>query len=68
LLGSFTHDAVLDAEAQLVPEVRPADEHHGDGGTPDDVQLDPGLSLEALGGGGRPVLRVYGGRMDVHTR
>ena len=40
-----TYDAVLDTETQLVSEVWPANEHHGDGRTPDDVHLDPGLRL-----------------------
>lgn len=44
----YTHNAVLDAEAQLVPEVWPADEHHGDRRTPNNVHLDPGLRLETL--------------------
>ena len=48
IIGPRTHNAVLDAEAQLVSEVRPADEHHGNRRTPDDVQLDPGLRLETL--------------------
>lgn len=48
VISPRTHNAVLDAEAQLVPEVRPADEHHGDRRTPDDVHLDPGLRLETL--------------------
>lgn len=43
-----THNAVLDAKAQLVSEVRPADENHGDRRTPDNVHLDPGLRLETL--------------------
>lgn len=47
-----TYDAVLDAEAQLVSEVRPANEDHGDGRTPDDVHLDPGLRLQTLRGHG----------------
>lgn len=45
---SHTHNAVLDAKAQLVSEVRPADEHHGYRRTPDNVHLNPGLRLEAL--------------------
>lgn len=44
----LTHDSVLYAEAQLVSEVRPADQHHGNGRTPDDVHLDPGLRLQTL--------------------
>lgn len=43
-----THNAILDAEAQLVPEIRPANKHHGNRGTPDDVHLDPGLRLKTL--------------------
>lgn len=45
VISPDTHNAVLDAEAQLVSEVRPADEHHSDGWAPDDVHLDPGLRL-----------------------
>lgn len=44
----LTHNAILDAEAQLVPEIRPANKHHGNRGTPDDVHLDPGLRLQTL--------------------
>lgn len=47
--SSFTHYAILDAEAQLVSEIRPANEHHGDRRAPDNVHLDPGLRLETLG-------------------
>lgn len=43
-----THNAVLDTEAQLVPEIWPANEHHGNRGTPDDVHLDPRLRLKTL--------------------
>lgn len=43
-----THNAVLDTEAQLVPEIWPANKHHGNRGTPDDVHLDPGLRLKTL--------------------
>lgn len=43
-----THNAILDTEAQLVPEIRPANKHHGNRGTPDDVHLDPGLRLKTL--------------------
>lgn len=45
-----THNAILYAEAQLVSEVWSADQHHSDGGTPDDVQLNLGLGLQTLGG------------------
>lgn len=43
-----THDSVLDAEAQLVAQVRSPDQHGGHRGTPHDVQLHPGLVLQAL--------------------
>lgn len=43
-----TDNAVLDAEAQLVAQVRASDEDGGHGGASDDVQLDPGLVLQAL--------------------
>lgn len=45
-----THYAVLDTEAQLISEVWPANEHHSDRRTPDDVHLDPGLRFQTLGG------------------
>ena len=43
-----TDDAVLDAEAQLVAQVRAPDEDGGHGGAADDVQPDPGLVLQSL--------------------
>lgn len=48
VVTSHTHNAVLDTEAQLVPEIWPANEHHGNRGTPDDVHLDPRLRLKTL--------------------
>lgn len=45
VIVSDTHNAVLDTKAQLVSEVRPADEHHGNGRASDNVHLDPGLRL-----------------------
>lgn len=49
--AGWTHDSVLHAEAQLVLEVRPLDEHCGDRGTADDVQLHLRLLLQPLQGG-----------------
>ena len=43
-----THDSVLDAETQLVAKVWPPDQHGGHRGAPHDVQLHPGLVLQAL--------------------
>lgn len=45
---SATHDAILDAKAQLVAQVGSPDEDRGHGGAPDDVQLDPRLVLQSL--------------------
>lgn len=45
---SHTHNAILDAKAQLVPEVRSTDEYCGYRRTPDNVHLDPGLRLKTL--------------------
>lgn len=50
--GRLTHDSILHAEAQLVLEVRPLDEHRGDRGTADDVQLHLRLVLQTLWGTG----------------
>lgn len=44
-----TNNAILDAEAQLVAEVGPSDEHSGDWRTSDNVELDPRLVLQTLG-------------------
>lgn len=43
-----TDNSILDAEAQLVAQVRASDEDGGHGGASDDVELDPGLVLQAL--------------------
>lgn len=43
-----TDNAILDAEAQLIAQVRASDEDGGHGGAPDDVQLDPRLVLQSL--------------------
>lgn len=43
-----THYSILDAKAQLISKVWSTDQNHGHGGTPDNVQLDPGLGLESL--------------------
>lgn len=43
-----THNAILHAEAQLVAQVRSANEDHGDRRTSDDVHLNPGLRFQAL--------------------
>lgn len=43
-----TDNSILDAEAQLVAQVRTSDEDGGHGGASDDVELDPGLVLQAL--------------------
>lgn len=45
---SCTYNPVLDAEAQLVAKVRPPDQHGGHRRAPHDVQLHPGLVLQAL--------------------
>lgn len=42
---SATHNAILDAEAQLVAEVWPSDEDSGHWGASNNVQLDPRLVL-----------------------
>lgn len=41
-------NAILYAEAELVPEVWSADEDHGDWRTSNNVHLNPGLRLQAL--------------------
>lgn len=41
-------DSVLDAEPQLVAKVWSPDQHGGYWGTPHDIQLHPGLILQAL--------------------
>lgn len=43
-----TDNAILNAEAQLVAEVRPSDEYSGHWGTSDNVELDPRLVLQTL--------------------
>lgn len=43
-----TYDSVLDTEPQLVAKVWSPDQHGGHWGTPHDIQLDPGLILQAL--------------------
>lgn len=43
-----TNNAILNAEAQLVAEVRPSDEYSGDRRTSDSVELDPRLVLQTL--------------------
>ena len=45
---SPTYDSILDAETQLVAEVRSPDQHGRHWRTPHDVQLDPGLILQTL--------------------
>lgn len=54
-----THNAVLDAEAQLVPEIWPANEHHCNRGTPDNVHLDPRLRLKTLRDADTVKLSIY---------
>lgn len=45
---SCTYDSILDAETQLVAKVWPPDQHSGHRGTPHNIQLYPGLILQAL--------------------
>lgn len=43
--SKVTHNAILNAKAELISEIWSADEDHGDGRTSDDVHLDSRLRL-----------------------